>query len=189
LVGILLVKPNTVGTDPFDVTFDASTTILNDSTDEIVSFSWDFGDWSEPKLNFSESVITHTYRYDTANEKWNFRPVVTIKTKKWREVVVSPPTDIIVKRSIQQLIVNIDSHPAQVAKAGDKVKFSIEFSGLPTEIRWDFGDGKVLSCKTRQECWSTNNIYLSAGTYQIRAAVEYANQPTIEGSITLKVNP
>jgi len=79
---VLLVKPDTVGTDPFEVTFDASTTILNDTSDEIVSFSWDFGDGSEKKLNFSESIITHTYRYDTQNENGTFHPVLTIKTRK-----------------------------------------------------------------------------------------------------------
>ena len=82
LIGVLLVRPSTVGTDPFEVTFDASTTILNDPADEIVSFSRDFGDGSEPKINFSESIITHTYRYDTTNENGTFTPVVTIKTKK-----------------------------------------------------------------------------------------------------------
>jgi len=189
LIGILLVRPSTVGTDPFEVTFDASTTILNDTTDEIVSFSWDFGDGTEPKINFSESIITHTYRYDTKNENGTFTPVVTIKTKKWRIAEISPETDVIVKRSLQQLVINIDSHPAQVAKVGDRVVFSIEFSGLPTEIRRDFGDGKTLSCKTRQECGTINNIYLAPGTYLVRSAVEYSNQPTIEGTITLKVNP
>jgi len=82
IIGVLLIRPDTVGTDPFEVTFDASTTILNDPTDEIVSFSWDFGDGTEPKIDFSESIITHTYRYDTKNENGTFTPVVTIKTKK-----------------------------------------------------------------------------------------------------------
>ena len=187
LIWVLLVQPDTVGTDPFDVTFDASTTILNDTSDEIVSFSWDFGDGSESKLNFSESIITHTYRYDTENENGTYHPTVIIKTRKWRTTEVSPETDIIVKRSLQQLIVNIDSHPAQVAKVWDKVTFSIEFNGLPTNISRDFWNGKTLTCKTRQECGNVNNIYLTPGNYQIRSSVEYENQPTIEWNITLKV--
>lgn len=44
VIGKLIVTPDTVGTDPFTVKFDASTTILNDTGDEIVSFTWDFGD-------------------------------------------------------------------------------------------------------------------------------------------------
>jgi hypothetical protein len=103
-----------------------------------VGFSWDFGDGSEPKLNFSESIITHTYRYDTENENGTFHPVLTIKTRKGRSTTVSPETDIIVKRALQQLVINIDSHPAQVAKVGDKVMFSIEFNGLPTNISRTF---------------------------------------------------
>lgn len=160
IIGKLIVTPNTVGTDPFNVTFDASTSILNDTGDEIVTFTWDFGDGTPIQKNFSESIITHTYRYDTQNENGTFHPVVTIKTKKGREVSVSPETDIVVKRSLEKLNINIDSHPAQVAQAGDRVQFSIEFSGLPSEINWDFGDGKKLSCKTRQECSNTSNIYI-----------------------------
>lgn len=116
LIGVLLIKPDTVGTDPFEVTFDASTTMLNDPNDEIVGFSRDFGDGSEPKLNFSESIITHIYRYDTEKENGTFHPVVTIKTRKGRTTKISPETNIIVKRSFQQLVINVDSHPAQVAK-------------------------------------------------------------------------
>jgi hypothetical protein len=113
--------------------------------------------------------------------------VLTIKTRKWRTTDVSPETDIIVKRSLQQLVINIDSHPAQVAKVWDKVMFSIEFNGLPTNISRNFWNSKTLSCKTRQECGNTSNIYLAPGNYQIRASVEYENQPTVEWNITLKV--
>ena len=65
---------------------------------------------------------------------------------------VSPETDITVKRSLEKLNISIDSHPAQVAQVGDRVSMSIEFNGLPTEIRRDFGDGKTMTCNTRQEC-------------------------------------
>jgi hypothetical protein len=42
IIGKLIVTPDTVGIDPFTVKFDASTTRLNDTTDEIVYFTWDF---------------------------------------------------------------------------------------------------------------------------------------------------
>lgn len=42
IVGKVIVTPSTVGTDPFTVTFDASTSVLNDTGDEIVSFTRDF---------------------------------------------------------------------------------------------------------------------------------------------------
>ena len=85
--------------------------------------------------------------------------------------------------------ISIDSHPAQVAKAGDKVEFSIEFSGLPSEITRNFGDGHTMSCKTRQECASTNHIYIDVGTHTVRASVAYENQPTIQGTIAIKITP
>ena len=188
VVGKLIVTPDTVGTDPFTVKFDASTTILNDTSDEIVSFTWDFGDgtWSIKK-DFSEAFISHTYRYDAKNNNGTYHPIVTIKTKKGREVSVSPATDIIVKRANQTLTIAIPDYPAQQASMGDRVGFSIEFNGLPTQISRDFGDGKTLTCNTRQECWSTTHIYTDPGTYLIRAAISYSDQPTIDGTITLKI--
>ena len=65
---------------------------------------------------------------------------------------VSPENDIIVKRANQKLNITIPDYPAQVANVGDRVGFSIEFNGLPSDIRRDFGDGKILTCNTRQEC-------------------------------------
>ena len=188
IIGKLIVTPGTVGTDPFTVKFDASTTVVNDPSDEIVSFTWDFGDgtwWI--KKDFSEAIISHTYRYDTVNNNGTYHPVVLIKTKKGREVSVSPETDIIVKRANQTLTISIPDYPAQQANVGDRVGFSIEFNGLPTQILRDFGDGKTLTCNTRQECWSTTHVYAAPGTYLIRAAVAYQNQPTIDGTITIKI--
>lgn len=188
IIGKIVVTPWTVGTDPFNITFDVSTTVLNDTGDEIVYFTRDFGDWSPIKKNFSESIITHTYRYDTVNDNGIFHPVVIIKTKKGREVSVSPETDIIVKRANQSLNITIPNYPAQVANIDDRVEFSIEFNGLPTQISRDFGDGKKMTCNTRQECGTITHVYTAIGTYLIRAAVSYENQPTIDGTITLKVN-
>lgn len=103
-------------------------------------------------------------------------------------MIVSPENNIIVKRANQTLQINIDSHPAQVANVGDRVMFSIEFNGLPSEISWSFGDGKTLTCNTRQECGATTNVYSDAGTYTVRASVAYESQPTIDGTITIKIN-
>lgn len=188
IIGKIIVTPDTVGTDPFTVKFDASTTVINDPDDELVSFTWDFGDGTgSMKKDFSEAIISHTYRYDTVNNNGKYHPILIMKTKKGREVTISPENDIIVKRANQVLDITIDSHPAQVANIGDRVNLSIDFNGLPSEIRRDFGDGKALTCNTRQECWSTIHIYTQAWTYLIRAAVAYQDQPTIDGTITLKV--
>lgn len=101
---------------------------------------------------------------------------------------MSPETDIIVKRANQSLNITIPNYPAQVANIDDRVEFSIEFNGLPTQISRDFGDGKKMTCNTRQECGTITHVYTAIGTYLIRAAVSYENQPTIDGTITLKVN-
>lgn len=42
LIGKIIVTPGLVGIDPFTVTFDASTSVLNDTSDEIVYFTWNF---------------------------------------------------------------------------------------------------------------------------------------------------
>jgi len=81
VVGKLEIRPDTVGSDPFTVTFDASTTVLSDPTDEIVYFSWNFGD-GVVKPNVSQSVIVHTYRYNYDTENGIFKPSVEILTKK-----------------------------------------------------------------------------------------------------------
>jgi len=185
IVGKLLVSPDTVGIDPFTVKFDASTTKVNDPTDEIVYFSRDFGD-GVIKKNLSESIVSHTYKYDTAKENGQYTPILTLQTKKGRKISISPDNTIIVKRANQTLVIHIDSHPAQVANANDRVNFSLEVNGLPSEIHRDFGNGKTLNCQAR-ECIQANQVYKTPGTYTIKAEVVYASQPSIDGSIALKV--
>lgn len=53
IVGKIVVKPDTVGIEPFTVKLDASTTTINDPDDEIVYFTRDFGD-GDIKKNISQ---------------------------------------------------------------------------------------------------------------------------------------
>lgn len=48
------------------------------------------------------------------------------------------------KKAVDEVVIRVDSHPAQVAKIGDKVEFALDISGLPEKIVWDFGDGNTL---------------------------------------------
>ena len=48
------------------------------------------------------------------------------------------------KKAVDEVVIRVDSHPAQVAKNGDKVEFALDISGLPEKIVWDFGDGNTL---------------------------------------------
>lgn len=185
IIGKLEIKPDTVGNDPFTVTFDASATVLSDPTDEIVYFSWNFGD-GIVKPNVSQSVIVHTYRYNYDTENGVFKPSVEILTKKWRSITIRPSDDIIVKKAVDEVVIRVDSHPAQVAKIGDKVEFALDISGLPEKIVWDFGDGNTLEFPWRQ--WvSASHIFTQNKEYSIKAIVTYENQPSIEGRIVLKV--
>jgi hypothetical protein len=49
----IAIEPDTVGEDPFKVTLDASVSSLYDEEDEIVYFTWDFGD-GETRENISQ---------------------------------------------------------------------------------------------------------------------------------------
>lgn len=182
--GKLLITPNTVGWDPFTVTFDASTTTLRDTEDEIVYFTWDFGD-GEIKTNVSQAIMQHTYRYDYDKENGTYYPKVTITTKKGRTATIASE-NILVKKAVQSAKIRVDSHPGQIAKIGDKVEYVLEVSGLPKRVIWDFGNGKTLECDGRQ-CITVATSYEQTGNYTCKVTVEYFDQPTIEGSINLKV--
>ncbi len=181
----LLIKPDTVGTDPFDVQFDASTTVVNDPDDEIVYFTRDFGD-GEIKKDVSQAIISHEYHYDYDKNNGSYEASVTLKTKKWREITIHPDNAIIVKKANKTFTINIDSHPGQLAKVWDIVKFSLDLDTLPEKILWDFGDGKTLECKER-ECIETNKIYNTPGTYKIKVKVIDDKSPLSDSTITLKV--
>lgn len=181
----LLISPDSVGTSPFSVKFDASTTSINDPHDQIVYFSWDFGD-GDLKPNLSQSIINHTYNYDFENENGVFYPKVTVKTKKGRELVVDSGIMISVKKPIVTIDINLDSHPAQIANVWEKIDMSLSTSGLPDTIIRDFGNWNNLECKGR-ECTESSQIYNKPGDYVISVAVSYPDKPTIEWKINLVV--
>lgn len=181
----LQVRPDTVGNDPFAVTFDASTTVLNDSTDEIVYFTWDFGDGTV-RTNLSQSVITHTYKYDYEKDNGVFKPSVQILTKKGRSIMISLEDDIIVKKDVEDVLIRVDSHPAQVVRLGEKVDFSLDISGLPQRIIRDFGNGSTIELPGRQGT-SISHTFTENKNHTVKAIVEYENQPRVEWTVVLRV--
>lgn len=185
IVWKLLVFPDIVWVSPFTVKFDASTTTVNDPEDEIVYFSWDFGDW-ETKENLSQSVISHTYDYNFDEENGIFYPKVVIKTKKGRELVVWSGTIVSVKKPNISLDIDVISHPAQIANMWEKVDFSLDITGLPQDIIRDFGNENTLECNWR-ECVSASQIYDMPGEYTVSAKVVYNDRPTIEWTINLVI--
>ena len=80
IIGILQATP-VAGTDPLTVTLDASPTKLNDASDEIIYFTWDFGD-GQSAQNVSQGQISHIYRFDPVKQSGTYNPTVTVSTKK-----------------------------------------------------------------------------------------------------------
>lgn len=180
----LSVTPSTVWISPFTVKFDASTTTLNDTSDEIVFFSRDFWDWEQNK-DLSESVITHTYQYDFDKWNWVYYPVVTMRTKKWLEFSVTW-TIISVKKPDTSISISLDDHPAQIAKVWDIVSMSLSLDWMPKKVYRDFWDGGTLECDWRL-CTETTHKYESAWSYSISVTVEFDGKPTLDWRINLLV--
>ncbi len=185
IIGKIIVKPDYVWLDPFTVNFDASTTVLNDPADEIVYFTRDFWDGSIKK-NLSQWIIDHTYRYDMTKENWEYKPILTIRTKKGRELSFSPDNNIIVKKPQASLKINVDSHPTQIVRAWDRVVYSLDISWLPNKVLRDFWNGKTFECNGR-ECTQISSVYPTPWDYVVICTVTYDTQPTVEGNITIKV--
>lgn len=180
----LSVTPDTVWISPFTVKFDASTTTLNDTSDEIVYFSRDFWD-GETNINLSESAVSHTYQYNFDNENGTYYPIVTMRTKKWREFSITW-TIISVKKPDTNISISLDDHPAQIAKAWEIVSMSIQLDWIPKKVTRDFWDWKTLECDGRL-CTETTHIYESAWSYSISATVEFDGKPTLDWRINLLV--
>ena len=184
IVPKLIVTPSTVGTSPFTVKFDASTTSVHDTNDEIVYFSRNFGDWNQ-ETNISQSIITHTYSYDYENENWTFSPSVTLKTKKWREILVKWD-DILVKKPSESVNIDLVSHPAQTASAWDNVEMKITVNWTPSIVTRDFWDGSTHECRERN-CLNIDHTFENPWEYNITVKITYSDRPTIEWNINLIV--
>lgn len=177
--------PDTVGTSPYEVTLDATTTTLADKNDEIIYFSWDFGD-GKKNPNTSQWRVTHTYVYDEKLQLGTYNPTVTITTKKWKKSTLWLWDPILVKKPSIQAKISIDSHPAQVAKVGDQVSFTVQTDGLPTNITRDFGNGNPIECNDRS-CATVPTLFEKSGKYEIKASITYADLSKTVATTTLIV--
>ena len=187
IVGNLTLTPD-MGYEPLTVILDASKTTLNIPGDEIVYFSWDFGDGSEGKMNLTNGVISHTYRYDGARENGEFTPKVTVQTRKGLISTFTASQSILVKKQLVQVAISSPSHPTQIAKVGDIVNFFAEFNGLPDTIRRDFGDrSDPVQCKGRS-CVETTHMYALPGNYIVTILLEFSDMQTVESIIELKIS-
>ncbi len=184
-VKALIEVSETVGDDPFEVTLDASISPLYDENDEIVYFSWDFGD-GETRMNISQGKIDHIYKFDEEKQTGEYYPSVTVRTKLGFEDTYRMPTPIVVKRAQRIATIDIPSHPTQQARVGEPVTFTVETDGMVDAIAWDFGNTKGVSGDGRT--YSQVSVsFDQPGTYTIKVEVDYTNNIPAVDDITLRV--
>lgn len=181
-----LTSDKATGTDPLTVQFDASTITATQPNDEIVYFSWDFGDGKSAK-NVSQAKISHTYIFGALSGNGVSQPSVTVQTKQWHTATFKLDTPISVIRRATNVSITIPSHPTQVANVGDTLSLSMQTDGYVTGITWDFGDdSKWQECDFRS-CGDTTHTYTEPGTYTVRATVNYQGLPSSTSTITVKI--
>lgn len=176
----------TTGVDPLLVNFDASTITATQPWDEIIYFTWVYGDGQTAK-NVSQAKVSHTYSFSTQSGSGIFKPTVTVTTKKWYTKTFALDTQISVKRQATTVSLAMPSHPTQVASIGEEVTVNMQTDGLVSNITWDFGDESAeVSCEYRS-CAEAKHTYSDAGTYTIRVTVEYTGLPSSTNTIKVKV--
>lgn len=185
IVWILEAFPDTIGTSPFEVTLDASTTRIIDQDDEIIYFSWKFGDGKETR-NSSQARVSHTYVYDDNTQNGTYIPSVTITTRKWKNQTFELANPILVKKAPISAAIAINSHPGQIALAGEQVQFSLNTDGNTREIVWDFGIGETIQCDNRT-CMNVPMLFYEPGTYTITATITFADMTTSTATTKLTV--
>jgi len=171
--------------EPLTVIIDASKTEVNVNWDEIIYFTWDFGDW-EIKRNQQNAIVAHTYNYDYANENWIFTPKVKIRTRNWIEKVIVWPT-INVKKWLMTVDIASTSHPSWQAPVWRDVSFSAEFDWLPEKMTWDFGDwSDPVSCKWRS-CTEVTHTFEKTWVFSIKLSLDFDAVQQVDGTMDFKI--
>lgn len=96
------------------MTLDASAITLGDASDEIITFSRDFGDGRVQK-NATSAKVSHTYIYDTKKDSGEYTPSVSITTKAGKKETFTTEKPIIVTKQQKKSSISIPSHPSQIA--------------------------------------------------------------------------
>ena len=170
--------------EPLTVVLDASKTEINIPWDEIVYFTWDFGD-GNTKTNQQNWVIAHTYNYDYSKENGVFQPKVTVRTLKWNTDVVYGPI-LNIKKWLISVTIESGSHPSRQAPVWTEVSFSAEFDWLPEKMIWDFGDGSpTTTCKWRN-CTDVTHTFKDKWVYSIKLSLEFDAVQQVDGTMDFK---
>lgn len=175
------------GTEPLVVSFDASSIVPTDTEDEVVYYTWDFGD-GQTANNISHAKMEHTYNFmQSASGNIGYQPSVTVQTKKGVKETFLLSTPISVTRKPSEVSISILSHPTQVADVWDVVRFSVSTDWYVKGISWDFGDGSTpRECEYRS-CAEITKAYAEEWLYDVRATVSYSDLPAASATIRLKV--
>ena len=178
-------KPVTEWFEPLTVILDASKTEVNVEWDEIIYFTWDFGD-GEVKQNIQNWVVAHTYNYDYTRENWIFQPKVKIRTRTWIEKWINWPT-----LNVKKWLINVDissiSHPSRQAQVWKEVSFSAEFDGLPERMIWDFWDGSdTVTCRWRT-CTEITHTFEEVWLFSVKLSLEFDAVQQVDGTMDFKV--
>ena len=171
--------------EPLSVIIDASKTEVNVEWDEIIYFTWDFGD-GEVKRNQQNGVVAHTYNYDYARENWIFQPIVKIRTRSWIEKTIYGPK-LNVKKWLISVEITSTSHPSRQAQIWKDVTFAAEFDWLPEKMTWDFGDGTdPVTCKWRT-CTEITHTFEETWLFSIKLSLEFDAVQQVDGTMDFKV--
>lgn len=171
--------------EPLTVIIDASKTEINIPWDEIVYFTWDFGD-GEIKSNQQNWVVAHTYNFDYVKENWIFQPKVTIRTLQGRTQVIEWPI-LNVKKWLINVEISSSSHPTRQAQVWRDVTLQAEFDWLPEKMTWDFGDGSpTYTCQWRN-CTEVVHAYKEAWLYSVKLTLEFDAIQMVDGNMDFKV--
>lgn len=183
----LVALPDSVGTEPFTVTLDASATQVTDPNDKIVYFTRDFGD-GRIETNTTLWQVDHTYTYDYDNDNGQYNPSVTIITQRWREQTIALESPLFVQKWQQDIQMRSSSHPSQRATIGDTVEFTILSDGQIQEIERDFGNGETpFICESRS-CTDMTYSYTASWEYAVKAKVTYTNGTVSHAAMNMIIN-
>ena len=178
-------KPVSEWFEPLDVILDASKTEINVPWDEIVYFTWDFGD-GEIKKNQQNGIVVHQYKYDYDKENGIFNPKVTITTLKWQTKVITWPT-LNVKKWLINIVLSSISHPARQAPTNADVTFTAEFDWLPEKMIRDFWDKTPnYTCQWRS-CTEVTHSYTDAWLYSVKVSLEFDAIQQVDQTMDFKV--
>ena len=170
---------------PLTVFLDASKTEINIPWDEIIYFTWDFGD-GQVKKNQQNWIVSHTYSYDYDKENWIFTPTVTISTLKWLTKVITGPTLHVKKQLVDVNLASI-THPSWQAPIGSDVEFLAEFDGLPEKMVRDFWDWTpTYTCQWRT-CADTRHTYLKQWVFTVKVSLDFDSIQQVDKEMNFKI--